>query len=450
MIATRTASALFAVFCVLMTLAIGARDARGQQPGTGEKWVASWAASPHGPYPSGNPSAQPDLSLALPDRAARDQTFRLMVRPDLWGRAVRIRLTNAFGTAPVTFDGAFVGLQSQGGNVARGTNRPITFDNGKSSVTVAAGESAYSDAVTLPFVTAAGDPLLTGRRLAVSFHVAGSSGPMTWHAKALTTSYLSEPGSGARGSDENDAAFPFTTTSWYFLDAVDVIAPADAVVIACFGDSITDGTASTLNGDDRWPDVFSRRIHEKYGTRVSVVNAGIGGNRIVGPATYTPATPASGGPSALDRLERDVLSLSGVTTVIWFEGINDVANAATSEQISAGLREGVKRMRARGIRTVFAATITPTLGNAGAHGTPAADATRRSVNAFMRESGVFDGVFDFDAATIDQATGGLRAMFQPNSTTGGAGDKLHPNRAGYQAMGTAVDLDMLAPIFERK
>jgi lysophospholipase L1-like esterase len=99
---------------------------------------------------------------------------------------------------------------------------------------------------------------------------------------------------------------------------------------------------------------------------------------------------------------------------------------------------------------VFAATVTPTLGNAGAHGTPAADATRRQLNAFIRESGTFDGVFDFDAATIDGATGGLRSMFQPNSTTGGAGDKLHPNRAGYQAMGEAVDIAVFAPLFENR
>ena len=449
MTSIRARAVLFACLFILVATMAGVRDALAQAPAAGEKWAATWAASPHGPYPSGNPSAQPDLSLALPANTARDQTFRMMVRPDLWGRAVRIRLTNVLGSSPITFDDVFVGLQAMGGNVATGTNRPATF-GGQRSVTIAAGASTYSDPIALPFVTSAADPLLAGRRLAISFHVAGPTGPMTWHAKALTTSYLSQPGSGSHGREESDAAFPFTTTSWYFVDAVDVVAPASTVVIACFGDSITDGTASTLNGDDRWPDVFSRRVHAQYGTRVSVVNAGIGGNRVVGPASYSPAAPSSGGPSALDRLDRDVLGLSGLTSVIWFEGINDIANGTTSDDIAAGMRTGVARMRARGVAKVFAATVTPTLGSSSAHGTPAADETRRRVNTFMRESKTFDGVFDFDAVTIDAATGGLRAMFQPNSTTGGAGDKLHPNRAGYQAMGAAVDLSLLAPLFEKK
>src|SRR4029434_2047944 len=129
--------------------------------------------------------------------------------------------------------------------------------------------------------------MLTGRRLAVSFHVVGSSGPMTWHAKALTTSYLSQPGAGAHGNEETDEAFPFTTTSWYFLDAVDVWGPQDTLVVAALGDSITDGSLSTLNGDDRWVDFLSRRLHDLLGTRVSVVNQGIGGNQVVGPATYS-------------------------------------------------------------------------------------------------------------------------------------------------------------------
>ncbi len=188
--------------------------------------MASWAASPHGPYPSGNPSAQPDLSAVFETAAdgAVDQTFRLIVKPDLWGKTARLRLTNVFGARPVTFDDVFVGLQSSGGNVTAGTNRQVRFDRGKASVTIPAGGSAASDSIELNFVTSPSDPLLIGRKLVVSFHVVGSSGPMTWHAKALTTSYVTAPGAGSRGREEGDAAFPFTTTSWYFLDAVDVVA----------------------------------------------------------------------------------------------------------------------------------------------------------------------------------------------------------------------------------
>ena len=249
-------------------------------------WVVSWTGSVQGPYPTGNPSAQPDQKFAFPDPAAgaRDQTFRLMVRPDLWGRQARIRLSNAFGTKPITFDGVYAGLQWGSAALVHGSNRPVTFA-GKPYITVAPGNSVWSDPVALPFVKQPDE--LAGRRLAVSFHVAGDSGPMTWHAKALTTSYVTAPGAGAKGALEDESAFPYTTASWFFLDAVEMMAPADAFAIMAFGDSITDGTASTMNGDDRWPDVLSRRLKALYGNKVAVVNGGIGGNQIAGPPEYS-------------------------------------------------------------------------------------------------------------------------------------------------------------------
>src|SRR5262249_17021294 len=157
----------------------------------GQKWVASWAASAHGPYPSGNASAQPALQFAFEsaEAGAVDQTFRLIIRPDLWGNRGRLRFSNMFGTRPITFDNIFIGLQSRAGEIAAGTNRRATF-GGKNSVTIEAGKFVYSDAVNLTFVKDVNDPLLNGRKIAVSFHVAGPTGPMTWHAKALTTSYL--------------------------------------------------------------------------------------------------------------------------------------------------------------------------------------------------------------------------------------------------------------------
>jgi lysophospholipase L1-like esterase len=413
-----------------------------------QNWVAAWAASAHGPYPSGNASAQPAMEFAIEsaERGAVDQTFRLIVRPDLWSSRVRLRFTNAFGTQPVTFDGVFVGLQGMAGNVVAGTNQHVTFATGQGRLTLDAGQSAFSDPVTLPFVERIGTSMHAGRKLAISFHTVGSTGPMTWHAKALQTSYVTAPGSGSHGAEESDGAFAFTTTSWFFLDAVDVMAPADTVVVACFGDSITDGTASTLNGDDRWPDVLSRRLHAVYGDRVSVVNAGIGGNRVTGPADYSATAPFAGGPSALNRLERDVVGLSGLAAVIWLEGINDLSAGASVETIVAGLKEGVTRMRERDARLrIVGATITPSLGAASAAGTADVDTKRQAVNAFIRRGGVFDAVADFDAATRDSATGGLRAVFQPNSTIGGAGDRLHPNRAGYQAMANAIDITLFAP-----
>jgi lysophospholipase L1-like esterase len=433
-------------FAVITLVAIHAGALNSQQRQalrSDEKWVATWAASAHGPYPSGNASAQPDLRFAFPMAAegAVDQSFRLIVRPDLWGDRFRIRLSNAFGTQPITFDDIFMGVQASAGHLLKGTNRPVMF-GGQRSVTIAQGSSAFSDIVQLNLPSAA---LTEGRKLAISFHVAGPTGPITWHAKALQTSYLSGHRSGSHTSSEDDRAFPFTTTSWYFLDAVDVAAPAGTVVVCAFGDSITDGTLSTLNGDDRWPDVFSRRLHAAYGNRVSVVNAGIGGNRILTPEAYPPPQPFAGGPSALHRLERDLFGLSGLSGVVLLEGINDISAGAPADAIIAGMKELISRVRAKGTIKIVGATITPSLMANGNSGTPEANERRQVINAFIRKSGLFDDVADFDAVTVDVATGALREAFVPNSTVGGAGDRLHPNRAGYQAMGNAIDLKIFAP-----
>ncbi len=387
------------VLSALAVPALAASPAAKQNQAAKQKWVASWAASAQGPYPAGNSAAQPELSFAFPIAAAgaSDQSFRLMVKPDLWGKTVRLRFANTFGTVPLRLDGVFVGLQAIAGNLAPGTNRPVSFNNGSAGIVVPPGQSAFSDPVALAFVKDPQAAMLEGRRLAVSFHVAGSSGPMTWHAAALTTSYLTAPGVGAHGADLGEDAYPYTTTSWYFLDAVEVMAPADTRVVAAFGDSLTDGTGSTVNGDDRWSDVLSRRLHALYGTHIAVVNAGIAGNQVMGPAGYAPEKSFAGGPSALQRLERDVFGLSGLSAIVWLEGINDFGAAGTS-----------------------------------------ADAVVRGMEGF-------DGVADFDAATADGATGALLAEFQPSSTLGGTGDLLHPNRAGYQAMGYAVDLGLFEP-----
>jgi len=438
-------------FCMSLVMLLGMTLAHAVDMAMPNRhWVASWTGSVHGPYPIGNPSVQPNLSLAFPspESGARDQTLRMIVRPDIFGPRARIRLSNALGTKPVTFDGVFVGLQLSGAEVVRGTNRPVSFA-GKNAVTIAPGDSAWSDPIALPFVAESSNLALAGRKLAVSFHVAGESGPMTWHAKALQSSYLTAPGAGAQGHVESEAAFPFSTTSWYFLDAIEMEAGADTHAIVAFGDSITDGTASTLNGDDRWPDVLSRRLHAAYGNRVSVVNAGIGGNQVVGPAEYTAQKPFPGGPAAGLRLERDVLSLSGVSTVIWLEGINDFSKNgnASFEAVENGMRDIVGRIRARipGVR-VIGATVTSAFGSSSAaHGFPEQDEKRKRLNEFIRTSGLFDGVADFDRVTLDPQTGSMRAEFVPESTTGGAGDKLHPNRLGYAAMGAAIDLGLLVP-----
>jgi len=409
------------------------------------KWVTSWAASAQGPYPVGNASAQPDQRFAFPVPAngARNQTFRLMVRPDVWGRQARVRFSNVFGARPLTLDGVYVGLALGGPAVVTGSNQAVAF-GGKPEVTIAPGASLWSDPVDLAFVRDASAPEFAGRRLAISFHVVGESGPMTWHAKALTTSFITAPDAGAKGAVEEEAAFPYATASWFFLDAVDMMMPGDTKLVVAFGDSITDGTASTMNGDDRWPDVLARRLHRVFGNKIAVVNAGIGGNQVAGPAEYSVAKPFPGGPSAGARLERDVLSLSGVSAVIWLEGINDFSkngNAAL-DTVTAAMRDIAARLRARipGVR-VIGATLTSALNATNAaHCSKEQDDKRRALNAFIRSSGVFDAVAEFDAATLDPSSGGMKTEFIPESTTGGPGDKLHPNRAGYLAMGETIDL----------
>jgi lysophospholipase L1-like esterase len=426
-----------------------------------QHWVATWATAPGAyfvyvppvaPAPPGPPTTfapatiQPDLGFPFPDAntaGATEQTFRSIVKPDLWGNRMRFRFSNVFGTQAVTFNRATVALQEYSGNVVRGTVTPVTF-SGKRSVTIPAGQEIFSDGIRLSWVKDADDPGVQGRNLAVSYSVEGDSGPMTYHSGANMTSYITAPGSGDHTRDLNVFAFEFTTTSWFFLDAVDVMASSDTVVVCAFGDSITDGTHTTLNINDRWMNTLSRRLHNAYGNKVSIVNEAIGGNRVVNPVVAN----AASGPAAVDRLDRDVLGLSGLTDVIWLEGINDIGAGHTTDAIIAGYQNIVARLHARVIK-VYGATLTSALGisgiDAGDNG-PGHDASRKILNTFIRTSGLFDGVEDFDAVTLDPATGNMKAVYLPNSQfTQLPWDYLHPNHAGYNAMGKAVDITPFAP-----
>jgi lysophospholipase L1-like esterase len=262
------------------------------------------------------------------------------------------------------------------------------------------------------------------------------------------TSYISAAGSGDRTGDELGSSFGYTTTSWFILDAVEVRAPRRAPVIVAFGDSITDGTFSTNNANDRWVDLLALRLHAAYGGDISVVNAALTGNAL---------TRDMGGPAGLSRLDRDVLGAAGVSTVILLEGINDLgAQNVSPDELMAAYQQVVNRLHAAGVR-VITGTLTPalvpaqdystnTLGSVygPAYGAPATELARQQVNAFIRTSGIFDGVVDFEAAVIDPATGSMRAEYAPSSM-GGPGDYLHPNHGGLMAMANAVDLSLLMP-----
>lgn len=408
------------------------------------RWVTVWAASVQGPYPVGNPLAQPDLRFALPDpdAGAVDQTFRLIVRPGQWGPSFRLRLSNVFGLAPVTFDAVQAGLQASAAAVQAGSGMRVTFA-GQPAVTIPPGAMLWSDPVAVPDAVLA---RAQGRNLAVSLSVAGASGPMTWHAKALTTSYITDRGTGCHAAREDEAPFANATTSWFFLDAVDMLMPQDAVAIVAIGDSLTEGTHSTLNGHDRWTDALARRLEAVAPGRFAVVNAGIGGNQVRGPATYSAAAPFRGGPSAIARVDRDALSLSGVGALVWMEGINDFSRngGAGFAEVRDAMAAAVERIRRHWPSlTLIGGTVPSCLGSSNEHhGFPEEDETRRALNAWLVAGRIFDAVVDFDAAVTDPATGRMREAFVPDGL-GGKGDGLHPNRAGYLAMANAFDLDRL-------
>jgi len=486
------AAALLALSLGIVPAAFADKDDDHDRDHGRQHWVATWATSPAAyfvyvaPLPQNQALApaptrfttaniQPDLAFPFPNAnttGANNQTIRSIVKPDLWGDTMRVRFSNVFGNQPLTFDSTTIGLQDYAGNVVHGTLTPVTF-RGSNSVTIPVGQEMWSDAVHLSWVKHADDPLIQGRNLAISYSIQGDSGHMTYHSGANTTSYITPRGSADHTQDADGFAYEYTTSSWFFLAAADVLAPTDTVVVCAFGDSITDGTHTTFNGNDRWSNVLSRRLHNAYGNKVSVVNEAIGGNRVINPVVAN----AASGPAAVDRLDRDVLGLSGLTHVIWLEGINDLgagygaaANPVENpvihspSNIIAGYRDVVSRLRARGIK-VYGATVVSALGlNNPAQGWnltafptflatvdngPVVEANRLILNQFIRTPGNFDGVVDFDAATADPdpaALGNMNAKYLPNSQfTQLPWDYLHPNHAGYNAMGLAIDIAPFAP-----
>jgi lysophospholipase L1-like esterase len=343
----------------------------------------------------------------------------------------------------VTFGRVVVALHATGAGatLVPGTNRALTF-GGRRSVTVPAGKVVRSDPVRLKLA----DEVAQRSSLAVSLYIPGTSGPMTWHAASFTTSYITNPNAGNHTADVGERAFLHSTTSWFFVNGLEVQRRPAATVVA-FGDSITDGFFSTINGNDRWPDVLQRRLLRDPNDRpvISVVNQGIAGNMITRIGRLPGGCTPCDGPPAIDRLDQDVLSQPGLRVVILFMGINDLGGGgATAAQVIDGMKQIIRRVHARGVK-IIGATLTPAGGTAfGLYGTPETEAKRRVINDFIRHSGLFDGVADFSAVTEDPANPGhLLPAYDTNTSVGGPGDHLHPNRAGFLAMGHAVNLAQL-------
>ncbi len=347
--------------------------------------------------------------------ATADRGYRLVVRTSVGGRDLRVRLSNAFGDRPVTFDSVYAGLQKQGAELVRGSNRRLTFD-GAGSVTVPAGRTVLSDRLPgrLP---AAAD-------LVVSLHTPDAAGPATGHWMAMQTSYAT---SGDHTAEESPAAWTQTIGSWFYLDAVSVRASARAAAVVALGDSITDGWQSTSDLDRRWPDYLARRLRRADTEVKGVANEGISGNKVLADGA---------GQSALNRLERDVLSQPGVRTVFLFEGVNDIKahTGVTADDLIGGYQAIVERAHAAG-KCVVGATVGPFKG--WSEWDPQAEAVRREVNTFIRTSGEFDAVTDFDRI--------LRSPYDPERMLPAldGGDHIHPNDKGMQAMADAVDLKSL-------
>lgn len=347
--------------------------------------------------------------------AVADRAYRLVVHTSAAGRDMRIRLSNAFGDRPVTFDSVYAGVQRQGAELVHGSNRPLTFD-GARSVTVPAGGATLSDPLPgrLPAAT----------DLVVSIHSPDAAGPATGHWMAMQTSYATQ---GDHTADEGGAPWTEVLGSWFYLDAVSVRTPAGTGAVATLGDSITDGWASSSDLNRRWPDYLARRLRSAHTEVRGVANEGISGNKILADG---------GGPSALKRLQRDVLSQPGVRTVFLFEGVNDIKAhpGATSQDLIAGYRQIARRVHAAG-KCVVAATVGPYKG--WSEWDAAGEKVRQDVNRFIRTSGDFDAVTDLDHT--------LRSPYDPERMLPAldSGDHLHPDDKGMQAMADAVDLKSL-------
>src|SRR5262245_45591252 len=375
------------------------------------------------PPPAGAPPAGPGGGRggAFAPVTLTNQTIRQIVHTSIGGSRLRVVLSNAFGTAPIEIGAAHVALRDKDNTVTPQSVKPMTV-GGAETFAILAGATVVSDPVDLT-VAPLSDLVID---LYVPKEIGVGASPVTTHNGASQTNFVSETGNH---SGVVAPAMGTRAGAWFMIARVEVVAPANTGAVVAFGDSITDGARSTSDMNGRWPDQLARRLAARKGPGFAVLNAGISGNRVLGDGA---------GVSALARFDRDVLMQTGVTHVVVMEGINDIGIARanptpSAADLIAGHKQLIERAHARGLK-IYGATLTPYEG--AAYFTPEGEAKRQALNQWIRTSGAYDGVIDFDMVTRDPAA---PTKFLPAYDSG---DHLHPGDAGYKAMGDAVDLSL--------
>jgi lysophospholipase L1-like esterase len=416
----KQARIISAILCLVVVASCMRAQTGPRSATTAQVWVASWGAS----------QQVPESQNAIPLGDLRDATVRQIFHLSVGGPALRVHLSNAFGTEALHFTSVHIArpVSNASSAIDVATDRALTFD-GKSDVSVPPGAEYLSD--PLEFAVA---PLTD---LAVTIHLESPPAGETGHPGSRATSYYVH-GDSVSAANLTE---PKHVDHWYQVSEIDVASAPQARAVVALGDSITDGHGATTNGNDRWTDVLARRLQGSPNTRnIGVSNQGIGGNHLLTDGL---------GPNSLARFDRDVLAPANVQWVIVFEGVNDLGglardgevspaeHAALVQRVIAAYQQIITRAHAHGLR-VYGATITPFVGSDYYHPGLLGESDRQAVNLWMRASGHFDAMIDFDAVVRDPL---YPDQFLPGYDSG---DHLHPSPAGYKAMGEAVSLDLFA------